>query len=301
VTDLEALLDTADLAMVRSEGVLPEDERSELASVVRLARRRLGFLGEILVVAFAGGTGSGKSSLVNALVQETVATASVARPTTGEALGVVPKGSESKYEGLLHDLGVTEIVGVARLKATILVDLPDLDSVEANHRYIAETVLPRVDAVVWVFDPEKYADPVVHRDFLLGLNLYEDQFVFVLNQVDRLGSATSEVTADLRARLLRDGFHSPVVVSSVALESHTDVHQLENTLIGRLKLKRTAISKLATDLKVVANSGWEQVSSLSDDGESDVAVTSVRGLAASTFVLLGVHAREVLYLCEKDE
>ena len=57
MTDLISLLDLADLAVARSEGVVPAEARKELANVVQRARRKLGHVGEVLVVAFAGGTG----------------------------------------------------------------------------------------------------------------------------------------------------------------------------------------------------------------------------------------------------
>jgi predicted GTPase len=188
MTELAPLLDLADLAIVRCEGIVPAESRRDLARVVRRARRKLGYLGEVLVVAFAGGTGSGKSSLINSIVGESIVRTGVIRPTTNEASAVVPIEGLGSYERLLSDLDIAVRVESAAVQSTILVDLPDFDSTAQAHRHIVEAVLPLVDAVVWVFDPEKYADDIIHKEFLATLVPYERQFVFALNQADRLGN-----------------------------------------------------------------------------------------------------------------
>ena len=299
MSDLESLLDLADLAVVRCEGVVPEESRIDLATVVRRARQKLGYLGEVLVVAFAGGTGSGKSSLLNAVLGEEVAQVGVARPTTDCALAVIPEVSTLDFGRLLSDLGVTERIGTTKLKASVLIDLPDLDSAIEAHRHMVEEILPLVDAVVWVFDPEKYADRVMHTEFLAGLVLYERQFIFVLNQVDRLGVDTRLIEEDMARLLEEDGFGDPQVVSTIASASEPDVTQLVAALTGRLNLNRTAITKLVTDLRVAANDGWKEIREMAAADRSDDLDADLMGLAASTFVLLGVEAIDVLYEVEE--
>jgi 50S ribosomal subunit-associated GTPase HflX len=293
MTDLVNLLDLADLALVRCEVTVPSETRLELARVVRRARRKLGYVGEALVVAFAGGTGSGKSSLINALVGEGVAPVGVVRPTTDEALAAIPLSGATHYSRLLTDLDVTSRVEVSALSSTILVDLPDFDSTALKHRHIVETVLPVVDAVVWVFDPEKYADRIVHDEFLSEMSAYESQFVFVLNQADRLGSDAVSVVGFLSGLLVADGFREPDVVSSVAREPDIDISELVTTLYARLDSKRTVISKLATDLRVAANDGWVSVRAALAE-EPDTSLHDEYGLSAATFVSLGVASFEVL-------
>lgn len=293
MSDLVALLDLADIAIARAETAIDDESRRELARVVRRARRKLGFVGEALVVAFAGGTGSGKSSLVNALVADEIAPAGLVRPTTNEALAAIPMGSLEKFGRLLGDLGVAERIEVDALRSTVLVDLPDFDSTELAHRHVVESVLPVVDAVVWVFDPEKYSDRVVHRDFLAGLTAYENQFVFVLNQTDRLGDQVQPVVDDLRSLLGEDGYTAPEVVASIAKAPDTDVSDLVKNLYRRLDNKRTVVSKIATDVRIAAGDGWSAgVHAL--EGATDVAERDTIGLAAATFVSLGIAAIEVL-------
>lgn len=113
------------------------------------------------IVAVAGGTGSGKSSLVNVLAGVVATEVGSLRPTTSEAVAVFPLGSSHESAALDH-LGVVRREA-GRHRGPVLVDLPDLDSVVEGHRHLAEAVVERADAVIWVVDPEKYADAVVHE------------------------------------------------------------------------------------------------------------------------------------------
>ena len=298
MTDLISLLDLADLAIGRCQGVISSDSRRELAEIVLRARRRLGYVGDVLVVAFAGGTGSGKSSLVNAIVGSPVAVTGAVRPTTDEALAVTPQKNSDQYGQLLSELDVAERITSVALESTILVDLPDFDSVVTSHRHIAESVLPVVDAVVWVVDPEKYADTIIHKEFLANLVPYEDQFIFVLNHADRLGQAVIPVVEDLEQLLESDGFIEPVVVSTIAHGQATDISALVDALSERLDLKRSVASKLAIDLRVAANEGW-MAAQETPTTDSDQGFLDQIGLLAATFVLLGVEATDVLSRMEE--
>jgi hypothetical protein len=293
MTDLISLLDLADLAVARSEGVVPAEARKELANVVQRARRKLGHVGEVLVVAFAGGTGSGKSSLINAVLGESLVRTGVVRPTTDAAVAIVPLLKSNTYTQLLLDLGIDDRVATPALKSTILVDLPDFDSTETAHRHIVESVLPVVDAVIWVFDPEKYSDVVAHKDFLAKLVPYEAQFVFALNKADLLGPDTQKLVEDLTRLLVLDGFVEPEVVPTVADGQVVDVSMLVATLLGRLDRKRTVVSKLATDLRMAASTGWVSACSANDEGANQHRSDEV-GLSAATFVWLGVEAIALL-------
>ncbi len=249
---LPAVLDTLDLAVARARAILDETELAEPAAAAAAARDRRGFLGGTLVMAVAGGTGSGKSSVINALVGEEVAPVSPIRPHTEEALAVCPAAAEPGLETLLDRYGIDRRAVQDRFPDVALVDLPDHDSVVPGHRATVEALLPHVDGVIWVADPEKYRDRPLHDRYLSDLADYGDQFVFVLNQVDRVGSDAGEVVADFAASLRASGIREPVVFGMAAdpPEGQPDgVADLASYLGQRLDAKRVAVGKLLADMK----------------------------------------------------
>ncbi|MEN8239139.1 MAG: GTPase [Actinomycetota bacterium] len=296
MTDLFSLLDLADLAVARCEGVLDEPDRAEIAGTTARLRARGGYVGDVVVVALAGATGSGKSSILNALVSERLAPVGVVRPTTMAATAVVPAGSDSDFSRLIAALNIDQVVASEALTTTILVDLPDFDSIETAHRHIVERVLPTVDAVLWVFDPEKYADRIVHEAFLSPMAPYEDQFIFILNQVDRLGSAAEPVRDDLESKLSEHGYHDPEVLQSVAA-GVIQIESVVDAIAGRFNTKSTALAKAALDLRLGANTAWERAAG---SPESDYGVDpDDRALARATFVSLGVDAYDYWHSIER--
>ncbi|WP_367125415.1 GTPase [Streptomyces phytohabitans] len=162
-------------------------------------------------VAIAGATGSGKSSLFNALAGRTLSEVGVRRPTTAQPIACTWEAErEGGADGLLDRLGIAPVVRRrvkdAGLHGLVLVDLPDHDSVADGHREQVDRLLGLVDAVVWVVDPEKYADAVLHERYLRPMAGYAEVTFVVLNQTDRLpGDATDAVLDDLRRLLDEDG------------------------------------------------------------------------------------------------
>ena len=102
-----------------------------------------------------------------------VSDASARRPTTAHPLAWVPRSSRPDLGGLLGWLGIPDHEVRDHAEETLgnvaILDLPDLNSIEEEHRQRVEAILPRVDAVVWVTDPEKYHDAILHDDFLATL------------------------------------------------------------------------------------------------------------------------------------
>ncbi len=137
----------------------------------------------LLVVLLMGGTGVGKSSLLNALAGGSVAIASFTRPTTRDP--VVYHHKDIRPDRLPEELRKCRLVAHDRpaLAQKILVDTPDLDSNEPENRDKLELVLPLADVVLYVGSQEKYHDQAGWEMFLEQKQ--RRAFAFVLNKWDR--------------------------------------------------------------------------------------------------------------------
>jgi energy-coupling factor transporter ATP-binding protein EcfA2 len=220
------------------------------------ARTRLGFPGTAFVLALAGGTGAGKSSLLNALAGEEVSPAGATRPVTDEPVAWVPADAAAELRPLLGWVGVERVVSHddARFGELCLLDLPDYDSVEPRHRATVDQLLPKVDAVCWVLDPEKYGDRVLHEDYLRPLAHHADRAVFVVNRRDVIGGPeqVAALTADLRRRLAADGIDGrPVFVVAAdppdGDQDHGELEQLRAWLSERMQAKAVVAERVAAD------------------------------------------------------
>lgn len=245
------LAESAEMVIASANGVLDPAEIDPLRESVRNLRTRLGFPEGTIVVVLAGGTGSGKSSLFNVLVGSEVADVGGVRPTTTEPMASVPADSAEAVTGLIERLGI-EPTNVHPGEFCVI-DLPDYDSVEESHRRHVDDLLPLVDVVVWVVDPEKYRDARLHNEYLQPSAPYSDQFVVALNQVDRLGgSHVDSVLADLRVALEEDGLNSvPIVKVSARPPAGppTGIDQLVSVLS---EMGDAGMTKLGTDIREIA-------------------------------------------------
>lgn len=206
-TRLDALRQLVGLSRTRLDG----KTLAEAGRVLDEAAARRGLSPQHTVVAIAGATGSGKSTLFNSLAGVQISETGLRRPTTAAPIAC------SWSDGAAGLLDRLEIPGRLRrrpretpeaevLRGMVLVDLPDLDSAVGAHREHVDRVLALVDAVVWVVDPEKYADAVLHERYLRPLAGHAEVTFVVLNQVDRLpGDAADLVLDDLRRLLDDDG------------------------------------------------------------------------------------------------
>lgn len=235
---------------------LPADGAERGWQVTRKVRERLGLSGGHTVVALAGATGSGKSSLFNALVGADVATVGVRRPTTSTPTAAVwgdgPAGELLDWLGVgaRHQVAAAEGDLVAgSLDGLVLLDLPDFDSRELAHREVAERALGLVDVFVWVTDPQKYADARLHDDYIRALAAHDPVTLVVLNQVDRLtDAARAECVADLTRLLRADGLDlAQVVATSTRTGFGLDAlrQRLANAVAGR----NAARTRLAADVE----------------------------------------------------
>jgi GTP-binding protein EngB required for normal cell division len=225
-----------------------EQEAAAAREVTRRIGHRAGFGGEVYVMALAGGTGVGKSSILNALAGAEVSRAGAVRPTTDKPVAWVPAAHRAEVDALLDWLKVDRVVqnDGAMLADVAILDFPDIDSVNAEHRAMVDALLPMIDAVTWIVDPEKYDDAAVHT-YWRSLAPHADRLRFVLNKSDRLtDAATQLVTEDLRARLMADGIPRPLInVTSAAAGEGID--RLRHELAESGHAKVIIATKLETD------------------------------------------------------
>lgn len=245
---LEALNDARELA----GGVLPDEALDGVLEVLERASSRRSLSGDHTVVGFFGATGSGKSSLFNAVSGAEIATAAARRPTTSEPLAGVWGSAGS--EPLLDWLDVRQRHHAAPVEGfadedtgLILLDLPDFDSTRAANREVVQRMVGMVDVLVWVLDPQKYADAAVHRDFLAPLASHGAVTMVVLNQVDRLPEGDVQpVLASLRGILARDGLARVQVMAASALTG-TGIHDV------RAAIRRAAVQRKAQAQRLAAD------------------------------------------------
>jgi GTP-binding protein EngB required for normal cell division len=217
------------------------------------------------VVAVAGGTGVGKSALVNALVGREVTAEGVRRPTTSVTSAALRRHDASST-ALLDWLEIPERhqVGDALPDGFILLDLPDHDSVVETHRRTAARLARRVDVVVWVLDPLKYARADAFDGPLAPLTAHAAVLVMVLNRSDELtGEQLETCLADLRARLDSRGHgDAHVLVTSAATGEGVD--ELRTLLHGIILRRDAASRRLTADAEIVSARLAAEVDALPD-------------------------------------
>jgi len=241
-------------AVEAADGHLPAATTAPVRALLAKAGARTA-LGNATVVALAGATGSGKSSLFNAVLGVQVSPPGVRRPTTGTAHAAVWSATEDRAP-LLDWLGVPRrhlVTSPARtLDGLVLLDLPDHDSTTVEHRLEVDRLVEVVDVVVWVLDPQKYADAAVHERYLRPYASHADVLFVVLNQVDRLDAAArAACLADLRRLLDQEGLGA-VPLLAVSARTGTGIAELRTELERRVSARRAASDRLAADARALA-------------------------------------------------
>ena len=214
-SDIGARVDGLERAATAARGRVDDAVVDDAEKVATRAAGRLKLSADHTVVALAGATGSGKSSTFNALSGLELAAVGVRRPTTSWATACVwgKEGAEELLEWLgipaRHQVTRDSMLSAAdedvELRGVVLLDLPDHDSTEVSHHLEVERLVQLADMLVWVLDPQKYADAAIHDRFLKPLAGHRDVMLVVLNHIDtvpedRRASMIDDVTPPARGR-----------------------------------------------------------------------------------------------------
>lgn len=281
---LLARMEAVDRFLRAAEDHLSDSRLVAARTVVERADARLARSRNHTLVALAGATGGGKSSLFNAIAGHDLSPVGVRRPTTGTTHACLwgpPAGAVELLDWIgvlpryrfVRDLDTDDEAG---LRGLVLLDLPDFDSVERTHRSEVDRLLGMVDMVVWVVDPQKYADRLVHRNYLREFHRHRDNTVVVLNQADLLAPTDLQrVLEDLRRLLDSDGLQGVPLLATSAYDP-ASVDQLRAMLERAVAGRKAALRRLSADLDAVVEDLSELVGGSA--GKADVDPETVRRL-----------------------
>lgn len=285
------------------EGRVPETVLLDAAETLERLSQRRELSTEHTVIGFFGATGSGKSTLFNAIAGQNIALSAPTRPTTSTVQAAIWEAEGS--EELLDWLGIDKRVypqtqalaaegeaiegngaggGVAapnavtepapglfnrirravggrgemrtRTGGLILLDMPDFDSVTTTNRDLAARMMRYVDVLVWVVDPQKYADAVIHRDFMVPLAASGAQALCVLNQADKLAPAeVPAVLASLTRLLQAEGTEAHLLAAPIAVSARTGegVDALRDMLAQVAAAKSLSLQRTDAQLHATAS------------------------------------------------
>jgi GTP-binding protein EngB required for normal cell division len=261
-SDLGARIEALERACVAARGRLDAHAVDDAEATASRVSTRLGLTAEHTVVALAGATGSGKSSTFNALAGVELASVGVRRPTTSWATACV-WGQEGASE-LLEWLDIAPRHQIMRdslldhgkedqaLQGVVLLDLPDHDSTEVSHHLEVNRLIELTDLMVWVLDPQKYADNAVHGRYLAPLATHREVMLVVLNHFDRVPLDRREaMLADVRRLVDADGLVGVPVLATSAVTGE-GIDALRDEIARRVQAKKVTRARMEADLRAAA-------------------------------------------------
>ena len=261
-SDLSDRIDALGRAGAAARGRLDERVVDDVDAAIDRVATRLGLTSGHTVVALAGATGSGKSSTFNALAGVELSSVGVRRPTTSWAtacvwgrdgapelmqwLGIAPR-HQIMRDSLL-DLGKED----RALQGVVLLDLPDHDSTEVAHHLEVDRLIELTDLMIWVLDPQKYADAAVHHRYLAPLATHREVMLIVLNHVDEVpADRRQSMLDDIRRLVDADGL-TGVPVLATSARTGEGIDALRDEIAARVRAKQVTRARMEADLRSAA-------------------------------------------------
>lgn len=295
-------------AAVQAGERIPVEASSQLHEHLDAIRDRLAVGVDYTVVALVGGTGSGKSSLFNVLTGIDFADVGVKRPTTSQPLACVWGNSAGE---LLDHLGIAaenrytreselDVGTEEELRGLVLVDVPDHDSVAEHHREYVDQIVPRADVLIWVLDPQKYADAAVHTRYLQELGGHERSLMVVLNKIDTIPEvAVPSLLADIKRLLTEDGLDD-VPVEAVSTFTSEGIAGLRDVLARLTQTRSAAAVRAAVDLRAAGDLLAPTVAQ-GEPKRDDLPISAAAATLAEAGDALALQARMRDALLEVDD
>ena len=260
-TSVDRRLAGLDKAVAEARGHLDDRLLDEVVAASERSAGRLGLSSEHTVIAIAGSTGSGKSTTFNALAGVGFSTAGAQRPTTSVAKALIwSDEQDDDLQELLEWLGVPPSGQFHRSRlspppprgalpeGTILIDLPDHDSFESAHHEEAERVVALADVMVWVVDPQKYADAAIHERFLRPLAGHRGVTMVLLNHIDIVPEEDRpNLLRELRKVLVADGMRDPRILG-ISARQGIGIEDLRTALRRRVEGGNNAERRAGADI-----------------------------------------------------
>ncbi|KRB77094.1 ABC transporter [Nocardioides sp. Root190] len=249
-------------AALAARGRVPDELLDEVAAAADKATGRLRLSARHTVVAIAGATGSGKSSTYNALTGLELSSVGIRRPTTSWATAVV-WGSEGAEE-LLDWLGIPPRHQTMRdsmldtrredgaFDGVVLLDLPDHDSTEVAHHLEVDRLIAVSDLMVWILDPQKYADAAVHDRYFKPMATHGDVILVALNHIDTVPVDRRQAMVDDVRRLLAADGLPDVTVLPISAKEGIGMAELRAEIHRRVQDKRSTTSRVEADIAAAA-------------------------------------------------
>lgn len=204
----------------------PAEKETAAAKTDSLLTELTAIKGQPLTIGLLGGTGVGKSSLMNALAGVKIASMSDRRPHTDRVLIYRHETAPTLPQKVLAHIPFREVIHQSTpIKDILLCDLPDFDSLAPDHKDQVLRVLKQLDLLIWVTSPEKYADSSLYESIAQTYKAHQN-FYFVLNKADIF----------FERRSIDQG-HKELGVVMQGFSDHLRAHGIEQPLMYTLSAK----------------------------------------------------------------